>query len=63
MWGLLRIVLLVANALLWVFFAYIVIDSSIIHQHKEAISDYVIVYGIFVYLSMNFIYLVRRQRK
>jgi hypothetical protein len=63
MWGLLRIILLIANALLWVFFAYVVIDSSIIHQHKEAISDYVIVYGIFIYLSVNFIYLVSTPKK
>jgi predicted nucleotidyltransferase len=59
----LRIALLIGNALLLVFFAYVVIDSSIIHPHKEAILDYVIVYGIFIYLIVNFIYLVRRQRK
>jgi hypothetical protein len=59
----LRIALLIGNALLLVFFAYVVIDSSIIHPHKEAILDYVIVYGIFIYLIVNFIYLVLRQRK
>ena len=58
-----RIILLIGNALLLAFFAYIVIDSSIIHPHKEAILDYVIVYGIFIYLVVNFIYLVRPQRK
>ena len=58
-----RIILLIGNALLLAFFAYVVIDSSIIHPHKEAILDYVIVYGIFIYLVVNFIYLVRRQRK
>jgi hypothetical protein len=58
-----RIILLIGNALLLAFFAYVVIDSSIIHPRKEAILDYVIVYGIFIYLSLNFIYLVRRQRK
>jgi hypothetical protein len=42
----LRIVLLIGNALLLAFFVYVVIDSSIIHPHKEAILDYVIVYGI-----------------
>jgi hypothetical protein len=59
----LRIALLIGNALLLVFFAYVVIDSSIIHPHKEAILDYVIVYGIFIYLIVNFIYLVLRQTK
>ena len=44
-------------------FAYVVIDSSIIHPHKEPILDYVIVYGILIYLCVNFIYLVRRPRK
>ena len=58
-----RIILLIGNALLLAFFAYVVIDSSIIHPHKEAILDYVIVYGIFIYLIVNFIYLIRRQRK
>ena len=58
-----RIILLIGNALLLGFFAYVVIDSSIIHPRKEAILDYVIVYGIFIYLVVNFIYLVRRQRK
>jgi len=58
-----RIILLIGNALLLAFFAYVVIDSSIIHPRKEAILDYVIVYGIFIYLVVNFIYLVRRQRK
>jgi hypothetical protein len=59
----LRVILLIGNALLLAFFAYVVIDSSIIHPHKEAILDYVIVYGIFIYLIVNFIYLIRRQRK
>ena len=59
----LRVILLIGNALLLAFFAYVVIDSSIIHSHKEAILDYVIVYGILIYLIVNFIYLVRRQRK
>ena len=45
------------------FFAYVVIDASIIHPHKEPILDYFVVYGIFIYLGLNFIYLVRRQRK
>ena len=45
-----RIILLIGNALLLAFFAYVVIDSSIIHPRKEAILDYVIVYGIFIYL-------------
>jgi len=63
MWGRLRIILLIASALLLAFFAYVVIDSSIIHLHKEPILDYVIVYGIFIYLCVNFIYLVRRPRK
>jgi len=58
-----RIILLIGNALLLAFFAYVVIDSSIIHPHKEAILDYVIVYGIFIYLIVNFIYLIRPQRK
>jgi hypothetical protein len=58
-----RIILLVGNALLFAFFAYVVIDSSIIHPRKETILDYVIVYGIFIYLGVNFIYLVRRQGK
>ena len=58
-----RIILLIGNALLLAFFAYVVIDSSIIHPRKEAILDYVIVYGIFIYLGVNFIYLVRRPRK
>jgi hypothetical protein len=58
-----RIILLIGNALLLAFFAYVVIDSSVIHPRKEAILDYVIVYGIFIYLVVNFIYLVRRQRK
>jgi hypothetical protein len=58
-----RIILLIGNALLLAFFAYVVIDSSIIHPHKEAILDYVIVYGIFIYLIVNFVYLIRRQRK
>ena len=44
---LLRIFLLIGNAILLMFFAYVVIDSSIIHPHKEAILDYVLVYGIF----------------
>jgi hypothetical protein len=52
MWGRLRIILLVASALLWAFFAYVVIDSSIIHPHKEPILDYVVVYGIFIYLGV-----------
>jgi len=60
---LLRILLLIGNAVLLMFFAYVVIDSSIIHPHKEAILDYVVVYGVFIYLIVNFIYLVRRQRK
>ena len=60
---LLRIFLLIGNAVLLMFFAYVVIDSSIIHPHKEAILDYVIVYGIFIYLCANFVYLIRRQRK
>ena len=59
----LRVILLIGNALLLAFFAYVVIDSSIIHPHKEAILDYVIVYGILIYLIFNFIYLIRRQRK
>jgi len=59
----LRVILLIGNALLLAFFAYVVIDSSIIHPHKEAILDYVIVYGIFIYLIVNFIYLIRRHRK
>jgi len=59
----LRVILLIGNALLLAFFAYVVIDSSIIHPHKETILDYVIVYGIFIYLIVNFIYLIRRQRK
>jgi hypothetical protein len=63
MWGRLRIILLAASALLWAFFAYVVIDSSIIHPHKEPILDYVVVYGIFIYLGVNFIYLLRRPRK
>ena len=63
MWGRLRIILLIASALLFAFFAYVVIDSSIIHPHKEPILDYVIVYGILIYLCVNFIYLVRRPRK
>jgi len=58
-----RIILLIGNALLLAFFAYVVIDSSIIHPHKKAILDYVIVYGIFIYLIVNFIYLIRPQRK
>jgi len=63
MWGRLRFILLIGTALLLAFFAYVVIDSSIIHPHKEAILDYVIVYGILIYLCVNFIYLVRRPRK
>jgi hypothetical protein len=63
MWGRLRIVLLIGTALLLAFFAYVVIDSSIIHPHKEPILDYIIVYGILIYLCVNFIYLVRRPRK
>jgi hypothetical protein len=63
MWGRLRIILLIGTALLLAFFAYVVIDSSIIHPHKEPILDYVLVYGIFIYLCVNFIYLVRRPRK
>ena len=59
----LRVILLIGNALLLAFFAYVVIDSSIIHPHKEAILDYVLVYGIFIYLCANFIYLIRRQKK
>jgi hypothetical protein len=59
----LRIILLIGTAILLAFFAYVVIDSSIIHPHKEPILDYVIVYGIFIYLGVNFIYLVRRPRK
>jgi len=59
----LRIILLIGTALLLAFFAYVVIDSSIIHPHKEPILDYVLVYGIFIYLCVNFIYLVRRPRK
>ena len=59
----LRVILLIGNALLLAFFAYVVIDSSIFHPHKEAILDYVLVYGIFIYLGVNFIYLVRRKRK
>ena len=51
------------HRLLLAFFAYVVIDSSIIHPHKEPILDYVIVYGILIYLCVNFIYLVRRPRK
>jgi hypothetical protein len=31
----LRVILLIGNALLLAFFAYVVIDSSIIHPHKE----------------------------
>jgi hypothetical protein len=58
-----RIILLIGNALLLAFFAYVVIDSSIIHSHKEPLLDYFVVYGIFIYLGINFIYLVRRQRK
>ena len=60
---LLRSFLLIGNAVLLMFFAYVVIDSSIIHPHKEPILDYVIVYGILIYLCVNFIYLVRRPRK
>jgi hypothetical protein len=56
----LRIFLLIGNAVLLAFFSYVVIDGSIIHPHKEPILDYVIVYGIFIYLSVNFVYLVRR---
>ena len=63
MWGRLRFILLIGTALLLAFFAYVVIDSSIIHPHKEAILYYVIVYGILIYLCVNFIYLVRRPRK
>jgi len=63
MWGRLRFILLIGTALLLAFFAYVVIDSSIIHPHKEPILDYVIVYGILIYLCVNFIYLVRRPRK
>jgi hypothetical protein len=37
-----RIILLIGNALLLAFFAYVVIDSSVIHPRKEAILDYVI---------------------
>jgi hypothetical protein len=48
--GLLRTILLVVAALLWALIAYVVIDSSIIHPHKEAIFDYVMVYGILIYL-------------
>lgn len=59
MWGRLRIILLIGTAILWAFFAYVVIDSSIIHP----ILDYVVVYGIVIYLGVNFIYLVRRPRK
>jgi len=59
----LRIILLIGNVVLLAFFAYVVIDSSIIHPHKEPILDYVLVYGIFIYLCANFIYLIRRQRK
>jgi hypothetical protein len=63
MWGRLRFILLIGTALLLAFFAYVVIDSSIIHPHKEPILDYVLVYGIFIYLCVNFVYLVRRPRK
>jgi len=63
MWGRLRFILLIGTALLLAFFTYVVIDSSIIHPHKEPILDYVIVYGILIYLCVNFIYLVRRPRK
>ena len=49
----LRIILLIGTAILLAFFAYVVIDSSIIHPHKEPILDYVIVYGIFIYLCVN----------
>jgi hypothetical protein len=63
MWGRLRFILLIGTAILLAFFAYVVIDSSIIHPHKEPILDYVIVYGILIYLCVNFIYLVRRPRK
>jgi hypothetical protein len=63
MWGRLRIILLIGTALLLAFFAYVVIDSSIIHPHKEPILDYVLVYGIFIYLCVNLIYLVRRPGK
>jgi len=62
MWGRLRIILLIGTAILWAFFGYVVIDSSIIHPHREAILDYVLVYGIFIYLGVNFIYLVRRRK-
>jgi len=54
MWGRLRIILLIASGLLLAFFAYVVIDSSIIHPHREPILDYVLVYGIFIYLCVNF---------
>ena len=63
MWGRLRIILLIGTAILWVFFAYVVIDASIIHPHKEPILGYFVVYGIFIDLGLNFIYLVRHQRK
>jgi hypothetical protein len=52
--GTLRIILLIGTAILWAFFAYVVIDSSIIHPHREPILDYVVVYGIFIYLGVNF---------
>ena len=58
MWGLLRIILLVGAALLWMFIAYVVIDSSIVHPHREPILDYFVVYGILIYLGVNFIYLI-----
>jgi hypothetical protein len=63
MWGRLRIILLIGTAILWAFFAYVIIDASIIHPHREPILDYFVVFGIFIYLGVNFIYLVRRQRK
>ena len=53
MWGLLRIVLLIANAALMVFFAYLYSNKGP-PQGGEALP----VYGIAIFLVLNFVYLL-----
>ena len=55
MWGLLRIILLIASAVFLAFVAYYIIDDIL---RGVPIGAYPIRYGIFILLGLNFIYLL-----
>jgi hypothetical protein len=53
---LLRIILLVVTALLWVLAGYVLVKNTMIHSYS--LSDYLSMGGMFIYLGLNFVYLL-----